>query len=173
MTVSAQDDVGVFDSSFNQLFPGARPIRAIIKETSDIMKHPIETGATISDHVVIQPTEIELSLILDPETFQDTYQSAKAAWKALELLSVQTKADTYTNMLIYDMPHDETPDMFDTIPLAIKLREADLVDAQYAQLPKSKVRKTSNSSTVKTGQKTAAPTQPQSSAAYDLIFGSK
>lgn len=169
----AQDVVGVFDASFNQLFPDARAIRANVKPNAKIMQHPIETGVTITDNVVVEPTEIELSVILNAGTSQDTYQQIKTSWLAFGLLTVQTKMDTFSDMLIYAPPHDEVPEMFDTVAVAIKLRSVIIVDSQYAQLPVSSVAKKSNASTVKTGLKTPATASPaQSSSAYDLIFGS-
>lgn len=174
MTSIPTDVVGVFDSSFNQLFADAIAIRAMVSEKSKIMEHPVESGVTITDHVVIQPTEIEMSVVLTPLTYRDTYTQIKTVWQAFGLVSVQTKTGTYPNMLIYEIPHDEVPEMFDTVAVAIKLREVILVEAQYAQLPQKNVRKPKNASTVRTGQKDGKPATPtQSSAAFDLIFGSK
>jgi hypothetical protein len=173
MSSSAQDVVGVFDDNLNQLFADARSIRATVTERSKIMEHPVESGATISDHVVDHPTEIELSVVLTPATYPDTYQQIKTTWLAKTTVTVVTKTDTYDNQLIFEIPHDETPEMFNTVAVAIKLRQVIMVDAQYAQLPASSVKKSSNASTVKTGQKNPAPATPsQNSAAYDLIFGS-
>lgn len=169
---ATQDLVGVYDDSFNQLFENARPLRCLISERSKIMEHPIETGATIADHVVRQPIEIQLSVIPLPEDFVDSYNAIKAAYLANTFVSVQTKTDTYTNMLIYEMPHDETPEIFDTVAIGIKLREAILVQAQFSQLPASEVKKKSRATTVKTGQKQPTEATPaQSSGAYDLFFG--
>lgn len=170
---AAQDVVGVFDESFNQLFVLARPMRALIRDGSKLMKHPIETGGTIADHRVFEPIGIELSMILDPTEYQNTYQEIKSAYKGNSKLIVQTRVDTYVDMVILEMPHDETGEMADTIAIGLKLEEAVFVDPQYAQLPPSKVKKSSNSSTAKTGQKQGtAATPAQNSAAYDLIFGS-
>lgn len=168
---TAQDVVGVFDSDGNQLFVDARSIRALVNEKSKPAVHPLEEGGTFGDNVVDEPTTIELSVILRPGSFRDTYQQIKAVRKARQLVTVQTKTDTYANMLLHDMPHDETPEMFNTVAIGIKLTEFNLVKAQYAQL--TSVKKPANKSTVKTGQKNPAPaTAPQSSAAFDLIFGS-
>jgi hypothetical protein len=172
MTTAAVDVVGVFDANLNQLFADARPIKAMVKPDSKFMDHPGESGITITDHRVFEPVEIELSMILKAATFRDTYQQVKTAYVGLTALSVQTKADTYANMYIIAMPHDEDPDLFDTISLALKLREVNFVVAQYAQLPASLVSNKSNSSTVKTGQKTAAPATPgQESILHSLLFG--
>ena len=172
MSTAAVDVVGVFDASLNQMFADARPIKAMVKPDSKFMDHPGESGITITDHRVFQPVEIELSLILKAATFRTTYQQVKTAYTALTPLSVQTKADTYSNMYIAAMPHDEDPEIFDTISLALKLREVVIVTAQYQQLPASQVAKKSNSSTTKTGQKTAQPATPkQESILHSLFFG--
>lgn len=168
----AVDVVGVFDSGFQQLFDGARPLRALIREGSKLPEHTVETGATIGDHRVFLPVLIELHMILTPENYQDIFQQIKTAWKDTAALSVQTKADTYSNMFIEEMPHDEQAEMFDTVAVAVKLKQVRFVNAQYAQLPPSKVKKKSNASTTKTGQKQATESK-KSSAAYDLIFGNK
>jgi hypothetical protein len=174
IATQSQDLVGVFDDSYSQLFADARPMRALVRESSKLMQHPLETGATVADHRVFLPIQIEIPLVLTPETYQDTFQQIRDAFQQLTVLSVQTKARTYDNMLIEEMPHDEEPEMYDTVTVGLKLLEAKFVQAQYAQLPASKVKKKSNSSTVKTGQKQGGtPTTGQSSAAYDLIFGSK
>lgn len=171
-SAGAVDVVGVFDSSLNQLFADARPIKAMIKPLSKFMDHPGESGITITDHRIFQPIEIELSLILKASTFRDTYQQIKAAYVGLTPLSVQTKADTYANMYVTDMPHDEDPEIFDTISVALKLREVIFVVAQYQQLPATQVKKPANSSTVKTGQKNPQPaTAPQQSILHSLFFG--
>jgi hypothetical protein len=169
---AAVDVVGVFDSGLNQLFQDARPIKAMVKEQSKLMDNPGETGISITDHRIFEPTEIELSLVLRPATFRDTYAQIKTAYQQLTPLSVQTKTDTYANMYVLAMPHDEDPDIFDTVSLALKLREVNLVTAQFAQLPAGQVKKASNSSTVKTGQKTTTTATPQQqSVLHELFFG--
>lgn len=167
---ATQDLVGVYDSSFNQLFEDARPIRCVVNERSRLMEHPIETGATIADHVVVLPTEIELSLIPRPDNFVDSYNAIKAQYQSQSFVSVQTKTDTYTNMLIMEMPHDERPETFDTVAISLKLREAILVAAQFSQLPPSAVKNKSRASTVQSGQKQPEDA-PQSllSQAYDFF----
>jgi hypothetical protein len=100
----AYDQVAIFDDDFIQLFPGARAIKAIVKEQSKVMEHPLEDGATITDHRVILPIEIELSFILKPEDYQDTYNQIKQYYLDATLLNVQTKSGVYQNQLIQAMP---------------------------------------------------------------------
>lgn len=169
----SEDVVGVFDSAGAQLFENARAVRALIHITAKIMEHPLESGAVIADHIVFQPTEIDLAVIPRANSYRDTFQQIVTAYKAKKTVTVQTKTDTYSDMAISAMPYDQTSEMFDTVAVGIKLRHAVFVQAQFAQLPQSNVKKKSNSSTSKTGQKVGQPaTNGQSSAAFDLIFGS-
>lgn len=175
---TASDVVGVFDSDFNQLFPEGRPIKASVKESAKGMEHPIEDGSTITDHRIINQTEIELTLMLVGEEYPDTYGRIKSLFLGTELLIVQTKTGSYPNMMIVEMPHDETTDVFDGVPMALKLREVQLVTAQFQALPPAAVQSPRNASTVKRGEqtgKTETPADPngqkKSSTLYRIIYG--
>ncbi len=154
----ASDVVGVFDDSFNQLFDLARPIKANVTPSSRIMDHPVETGTTISDHQIFLPTEMELSLICTTEEYKSVYQQIKSAYLVGSTLIVQTKADTYLNMLIQAIPHDETPELFDVIQVAVKLREGKFVDTQYQTIAAKDVKNPNDQSTVNTGETTPKST---------------
>jgi hypothetical protein len=183
---TAADVVGVFDADFNQVFPEGRPIKATIKETARGMEHPIENGSTITDHRVIDPSEITLTLMLVGEEYPDTYGRIKALFQKSELLTVQTKTGSYPSMMIIEMPHDETSDVFDAVPMELKLREVLLVTAQFQALPPAAVqsgtdgRGKRNASTVKRGEQTGktetppdAGGQKKSSILYGIIYGDK
>ena len=170
----SQDVVGVFDKNFNQVFVAARPIRARVKEGGKLAKHPVESGSTVTDNRITTPTEIQLSLVLTPEEFQDTFQQIRDNYSALTPLYVQTKAASYPNMFIEELPHEESPEMFDTISVALKLTEVIFVQAQYQQLTTAQVKDPANASTSATGQQQGADASAtQTSAAYDLFLSGK
>lgn len=158
------DVVGVFDNdTFDQLFSTARPMKANVTRQQKIMDHPIELGSLVSDFAIILPVEIELSMLLTGSEYEAMYQEIKLYWSTQTLVSVQTKADTFSNMLIQAMPHEETPEMFDVIPLALKLREVQMVTVQYQALPPPAVAAPTDASTVQRGAQ-----QPQTSILYDM-----
>ena len=164
---ASADVVAVFDQNFSQVFSNARPIKATVMETSKVMEHPVENGTTITDHRIIDPIEIELSMVLLSGDYRSTYQQVKQLFKAGALLTVQTKSDSYQNMLIQQLPHDEDPEIYDTIILAVRLKEVNIVTAQFGTLPASKVANKSNASTVGKGElQTTTPTAPRQSTAY-------
>lgn len=132
-----QDVVGVFDG-FTQVFRDARPMKVTVKEEAKLMEHPLENGAVVTDHMVIQPVEIELTMTLTPETFRETYKEIKSLYFGGTILAVQTGAETYDNQIIQALPHDEAPEVFDTITMTLKMKEITIVTAAFEAVYKAK-----------------------------------
>jgi hypothetical protein len=165
------DVVGIYDEDFNQLVPEGRPIKASIVEPSKLMEHPLEDGSTVVDHRILQPAEVELTIIADHELWQRYY----AIYGDAELVTIQTKSTTYDNMVIESINSDETPDVFDRVPIVLKFKEVVFVETQFQALPPTAVAKKTNASTVKRGEQTGKPTaeqtQKKASVLYGLVYG--
>jgi hypothetical protein len=158
------DVVGIYDNdTFEQIFNTARPMKANISRVAKIMEHPIETGSIIQDFMIVQPVDIELSLLLQGDEYQAVYQLIKGYFYGAIPIAIQTKTDVFSNMLIQAMPSEESPEMFDVIPLALKLREIQLVTVQYQQLNEQQAPAPEDQSTVNTGTQ-----QPKESALYQI-----
>lgn len=161
---AAVDSVAIFDQNYNQLFQQAKSIKVTVKENSKLMEHPIETGAIITDHRIIMPVEIDMSLILASSDYADVYKSIRQYFYNATLLVVQTRSGIYTNQLIEALPHEEDPNMYDALTIALSLKQVLYVSAQYASAPKYP----SNSSTQDRGTQQGNPANAnQTSAAYD------
>ncbi len=169
LPTAAVDVVGVFDKRFAQCFVDARPMKASIKASSKTMEHPIESGATITDHRVILPVEIELSMMLNSHAYRNIYSQIREAYLHGHIFSVQTKAGIYPNMLITDMPHEEDSDIFDALMLTLKLKEVVWVDAQYEKLPSQKVKNKTHASTIERGEQSGKTIKKQSTL-HRLLF---
>jgi hypothetical protein len=151
--------VAIFDQkSLRELWETAIAIKASINPQAKLMEHPVETGATITDHRVKMPTDVQLSLILKPEDYRSVYQSIFEAYNNATLLTVQTRAETIQNMIIASMPHDEEPDMIDTVAVAVTLKEVVFITPQYSTF---KVAEPKQSSTVDRGQQQGKETPPE------------
>ncbi len=166
------DVVGVFDSSFGQIFPAARPMRARIKETTKFMEHPIETGATIIDHRIIEPVVIDLLVILNASDYRSVYEQIRNYRQMGALLTVQTKVASYDKMVIADIPHEEEPAMFNTVGMMVRFIEAQFVSAQYDTLPESEVADPANASTQQRGQQQSVEANTSQAAKGDAASGS-
>ena len=118
------DVVAVLDQEdFQQLFQEARPMKARIRENAQIMKHPVESGASLADHRVIEPRSLELLMILTAADFSGAFQQIRSAWLNSTLLTVQTKACVYQNMIIRALPREEDPETFDVTTLTLQMEE--------------------------------------------------
>jgi len=152
-----QDVVAVLNSSFVQVFEKARILKAGIGPTSKAMEHPLETGATVTDHRIILPVTVELSMLLTSEDYPAVYLQVSDLFKKGELLIVQTRVSSFPDMLIEKMPHEETGDIFDGVALAVSLKQAQFVQPQFSTL---KVKQPRDSTTVKRGQQQPKETPP-------------
>lgn len=117
------DVIGIYDQTYNQIFSEARPIKASVKEEAKVMEHPVETGATITDFKITLPVEIEIQFLLNSFFYRNVYENIKKAFLDSTLLVIQTRTGTYNNMLIQAMPHDEDPEVYDTVTLTVRLKE--------------------------------------------------
>ena len=118
------DKVLILDQgSYTPVFEDAYPMKAIVRERARAMEHPIETGSIITDHRIILPIEIEIPLIVSAEFYQPTYQLIKQIYLSSALLMIQTRTSVYPNMMIAAMPHEETPEMFSAVTIALTFKE--------------------------------------------------
>lgn len=173
--ISASDDiVCILDNeNYQQLFTATSPMRMTVRELRRTTKYQVEDGSTRSDHVVVDPVEISIDLVIEDEFARDGYQQIRQAWNDNRLVTVQGKVSSYPNMLIAEIPHDESPEYGMGIAMPIRLVEWRSVEPQYSALPPSKVKSPQQASTAKKGQKQTtpadAPTTRKSSVAYRIF----
>lgn len=116
------DVVGIYQNGA-QVFQKGRPLKANIKEPARIMKHPAETGVILADHIVIDPVIIEMPMMISSQYYLATYQQIKNARNNATVLQVKTPVQLYDNMIIADMPHEESPDHFSSIIMFLRLEQ--------------------------------------------------
>lgn len=147
----AVDVVAITGAGFLPLFSAARPLTAAVYELADLMEHPLETGAVIADHIVFRPVEIEIPMICVGEfAYRSTYAALRATFNSGTLLTVRTRTGSYPNMVMSDLPHEETPNEFDAITIRLRLREARFVTPKTG-LSKSQVKDPKQASTTNRG----------------------
>lgn len=118
------DVVAVLDQeTFQQIFHEARPMKARIFERAQIMKHPVEQGTQLADHRVIEPRRIELLMVVPSQDYSSAFQQIRSAWSNSTLLTVQTKAAVYQNMVIQGLPREEEPEKFDITVISLQMEE--------------------------------------------------
>jgi hypothetical protein len=162
----AVDYVAVFDQNYNQVFTKARAIKATIKEQAKVMEHPVESGIIITDHRIILPVEVELSLILQAPDYEDVYKTIRSYYLNGTLLVVQTRSGIYNNQIISSMPHEEDPTIYDALTVSLNLKQVQFVTAQFGVVPK----KASNANKINRGTQQATPAPPKKISAAGQTF---
>lgn len=167
LATSAFDVVGVFDSDFNQVFPDARPLRALIKPDKKLMEHPLETGATVTDFEIQLPVEIELYVVLRPRDFANTYQEIIQYYENGATFNVQTKVSTFSNMTIQSPPHEETSEVANTVMMVLKFKQINFANTIANTISPVSA---SDTNTVARGQQSGTQATPQQSEKVSLLY---
>lgn len=127
--------VGIYDNGYNQVFSEAIIEKAVVKEPSRLMDHPLESGSEITDHRIIEQIRIELSICLPEETAVNTYRTMRQAYLKGTLFSVKTKSLIYSNQVIEDFPHEENTENFNMFLLALKFRQVQFATSVTTEIP--------------------------------------
>lgn len=146
------DVVAIFDSSFRQILQTAIPMRASVTEEAILPEHTLENGSAINDHKIFKPVIIELTLFLNAAEVSNTYQALRQLYRSEQLVTIQTRTGSYSNMTISTLPHEQTADMVNSINVNVKFKEVMQATAQFGPLPPSSVRRAEQSSTIDRGE---------------------
>ncbi|MEG2042529.1 MAG: hypothetical protein RR068_15655, partial [Hafnia sp.] len=135
--------------------------------------HPVENGTSVVDHRVLSPVEIKLSMLLAGDSYRNTYQQIKQYYLRAELFTVQTVADTYQNMLIVSMPHEESPDLSDAIAMEISFSELKIATTKYSASGGSGTNENprDNPTTGRGQQQGTAASSSQEDKASSVLYG--
>lgn len=166
----AQDLVAILDNdSLEPIFQASTPMRVSANPSKMVTQYQVEDGSTRNDHVVDNPLEMNIDIMLT-EDKRSEYAALEQAFTELRLVIVQTTISSYRNMLIEAMPHDETTDLGQNVLANIRLLEWREITPSYGDLPPSKVSNKNQSSTVNGG--TRQPTQSaQTPKKQSVLFG--
>lgn len=173
ITLGGIDVIAIYtqnDTEPVQVFSAARPIRASIKEDSKTMDHPLETGSTITDYIIFNPIEIDMSMIIQGENYQNTYCSIRQFFTEATLFTIQTKTGLYSDMIISSMPHQENNEYWDAIPIELKFKQVVFASNSTASFSPEAA---NDSGTAKRGNlqpKAPSPTQLPNRSAFKHIF---
>lgn len=168
------DVIGVFDSNLQQVFIDARPLGDDIRETSQVMRHPVESGTMIADNHIINPIEINIPFFIKSKNYNAMYGQIKQAFYAATIFSIQLRTGFYPNMIIATMPHEEKPDMADAIIINVRFIEVQFVlpvSLASSTLPENFAPADSvDSNTVQAGIKSPASISPANSTSVNALI---
>ncbi len=145
----------IFDDKGKRLFETAIITKVTIAPSKTFATHILEDGETVSDNAIQNQTRISMALVLDSNDFKETYKNIKSAFNKTTKLTIQTKADTFVKMYIEAFPHEESPDILDTIIISIDFIEQKTSEAKTRRLSQSDVARAENADTKNRGEQLA------------------
>ena len=165
------DLVAILNVDGEQVFARARPLKASISPEIKYMTHPVEKGGNITDHRVILPDIVTLSVVLEAGNYRDTYQAIKQAARSSIPFIIQTKSDTFNNMQITAYPSEEDPTFFDTLLVNVAFREIQFDAAQIQILAPDAVSNNADTSTVDRGEVQGTDATSENGSLLFRVFG--
>ena len=146
------ETVQILNASGVPVLQNAVPVKVGVIRPSKSFEHPVEDGSTIVDGKVVTPVEISYSVVLKPENYKDVYRQVERYFLNNDFFSVQTKAGVFGKMYLTGIPHEEAPDMFNTIPMTLSFKEAMIAVSQLVKLPITETKDESDASTQDRGE---------------------
>lgn len=181
----------------SEVLAGMSILNYSVRDDSQFVEHPIESGAVIADHHIFNPIEITCNAAFPPksdkwlgdlgkwtqvslvdvlygraQTFEETYEELATLYRTSATLSIKTDSGVYTNMYITSIPTDVSPENADRQIFSISFKEAITVTPQYIKIDATKAKNASNGSYVKTGEVLpASVSSEQNKSILSRIFG--
>ncbi len=130
--------IALFDKNHGQLFPDAQIVKMRVIENAKMMQHPVESGTVITDYKVVMPAQIILTIYLVRGAYRNTFAMIHRAYLKSTEMSLQDRAHYYSKLVISEMPHEESAEVFDGIILTLHLTEVLTVKPKSVTITKAR-----------------------------------
>jgi hypothetical protein len=161
--------------------------REIHTDQTVITRHPVETGAAVSDHAYLQPSQVEMHCRFSNSTAQSegyvqiVYNQFLALRATLTPFNVSTGKRAYQNMLVSEIT--VTTDEFTeyVLDVVVRLEQVNITSAQQGTIPanassdpsaQASPQQTATPQNLGTQQLTATPAGPTTATATSSSFNS-
>lgn len=133
-----------------------------------LMEHPKENGTVITDHVIDDPSKVNVQLLIDDDDAA-TINELMDYYRNSTVLTVKIKNEVFSNLIINSKPLSADSEHYNSTVYNLAFKEVQEAITQYVEMPQNQVKNTKNAGRVKTGLK---QTQSQPSTlrkAYNWI----
>lgn len=121
-------------------------VEELSSDKTTITKHPVEQGAAITDHAIIEPAEVMIRTGWsnssfqaggDPNYVQEIYAAFLALRATRQPFEIQTGKRLYEDMLIEELTQRTDKDNENSMMLVCRCRQLLLVSTQTVSVPNS------------------------------------
>lgn len=170
--------ITIFGSGGGAVLAEFHPLHIIVGRTRRMTEYAIEDGSTLSDHIVDDPLEITIDMMVT-EDMEQAYSALVTEWQAKEPMGIQTRTATYDNMVLVSIPHEEPSDMIG-VTVTLRFRELRTSSPKTGEAPmrvstvKNPVQSnTQNRGDVKSKSNPDAETKAENSAKSSVAYSAR
>lgn len=154
-----------------EVLSGLQVTNANLEDTIRLFEHPIETGATITDHMIVDPnTAIVEAMIAN----DDATTLKELEYLCLNGIPLKLRVNNkiVPRAVVKDKPFALSAETFDKTKYNITFRQEEEVDPVYTSMPPKKVTNKANASRINSGVKQAQPAKGKSWV-YSVFHGGR
>jgi hypothetical protein len=161
----------ILDSGGNQIFETVGVLSLSAASSKVYPQHTLENGVAITDHEFDLQDRVTLRCVLSPDDYVDVYQRIKKAFRQSVAFIIQTKVETYSNLYIETLPHEE--DAKNTVLLSLDFVQQRFQSVRIDTLPSSSVANQADSDSQNAGNKRPSDTREvkKTTVLNDLLGG--
>lgn len=139
-----------------EVLSGMQIINVSFEDSIKLFEHPLETGAVITDHMIIDPNQASVEAMISND---DAATLKELEYLCLNGISLKIRVNNkiIPRCVIKDKPFGLSASTLDKTKYNITFRQEEEVDPVYTSMPPRKVRNKANSSRVNSGVKQAQP----------------
>ena len=159
-------------------FSATVTIEEISVDELEITQHPVQQGASITDHAYKKPSTLTMSVMFDGflTPLSETYQNFLDFQETLEPFDVVTPKRSYSNMLIKSMVQTTDVDTENVLSLQLELQEIIIVSIVTTTVPERSQQSNAGATgaTERAGQKNVqqlTPSEQSSTLRYGVDAG--
>lgn len=152
-TVIPRRSIGPFNATVT--------IEEVASDDLEITQHPVQQGATITDHAYLKPAFLGVRVLFnaDDAPLAETYEKFRQLQASREPFDVVTGKRAYKNMLIKSLGQTNDALTENILSLSLELQEIFIVQIETTTVPPRANQKTpgKTGATENAGQKSAQP----------------
>lgn len=148
-------NLAFYDQEENQeIFTNVKFFDASITKDKQLMEHPKEDGTLITDHVVDNPTEINVQVLID-DFDSSSLNQINDYYKNSTPIVIKVKNQIYPNMVMSGEPFKADSNHYNETVYDLSFKEVQEAVTQYVKMSVPQVKQKQNASTQKLGHKQA------------------
>lgn len=143
-----------------------------LEDNIKLFEHPIETGAVIVDHMILEPKECQIQAYINNDD-EGTLRELEQLFITGTTMTMRADNKIVENVVIKSKPREISSSIIDKTLYSISFREAEEKEPVYVAMPPRKVTNKACASRVNSGVKQGTPKKKTQSWLYNALKGNK